>query len=456
MKQRIDLLEGDIFKLFWRYLVPTMASTMSVSVFILFDTLFIGRALGNDGLAALNIALPIVNVLTATGLLLGVGGAAAFSVCLGQGKHHEARKLFTSSVVMAVIFGGCLTLIGALSVQPLARFLGATDGNIQLVIDYVGTILKASVFFVLFNCLAVFVRNANSPRLAMWGSITASLSNIVLDVVFIFGFGWGMKGAAIATSLAPVLGLLVVSIYFLREDRILRLTRFSPEPALALRIIGNGGSSFVMDISTGLVIFAFNIALVELVGSLGVSAYGIITNVSLLIAVMFTGVAQTVQPLVSINQGAGLTERVQEVMQLGMSTAAALGAILYLGIALFPEQVVFVFTKEGAALLDLAVPGLRLYGLAFLFMGVNIVATTYFQAVEQPLYSMIISLSRGVVLILVSLTVLPRFLHVKGVWLTAPLAELGTLIISLPLLMTTLPGMASVFARERGIGDGGA
>lgn len=456
MKQKTELLEGDIFRLFWRYLVPTMASTMSVSVFILFDTLFIGRALGNDGLAALNIALPVVNVLTATGLLLGVGGAAAFSVCLGQDKHHEAQKLFTSSLVLAVTFGGCLTLMGALFVQPLAWFLGATDSNIQLVIDYVGTILKASVFFVLFNCLAVFIRNANAPRLAMWGSITASLSNIVLDVVFIFGFGWGMKGAAIATSLAPVLGLLVISIYFLSEDRVLRLTRFSPNLLLMSRIICNGGSSFVADISTGLVIFAFNITLVELVGSLGVSAYGIITNVSLLIAVMFTGIAQTVQPLISINQGAGLTERVHEIMQLGISTAVALGAILYLGLALFPRQVVFLFTKEGAALLDLAVPGLRLYGLAFLFMGVNIVVATYFQAIEQPLYSMGISLSRGVILILGSLAVLPRFLHVKGVWLTTPLAELGTLIMSLSLLIITSPDMASLFAQERSIGDDGA
>ncbi|NLK08867.1 MAG: MATE family efflux transporter [Firmicutes bacterium] len=453
MTQSLNLLEEHTSRLFWHYLVPTMASTMSVSIFILFDTLFIGRALGNDGLAALNIALPVVNLLTATGLLLGVGGAAAYSVSLGQGKPRKAGEFFTVSMVLALVLGGALTLFGTVFVTPLARFLGAVDSNIHLVVDYVGTVLSASLFFVLFNSVAVFIRGANAPRLAMWGAITASFSNIILDALFIFGFGWGMKGAAIATALAPLFGLFVISTYFLRKDRELKLVKCIPSLSIALRVIGNGSSSFIMDISAGLVIFAFNLALVELIGSLGVSAYGIITNVSLLIAVMFTGVAQTVLPLVSINQGAGLTERVESFVQLGMSTAGILGAAVYLGIAIFPRQVVFVFTNEGAKLLDLAIPGLRLYGLAFLFMGLNIVATMYFQAVEKPRYSTIISLARGVVLILGSLTILPRFLHVKGVWLTAPLAELGALVISLGFLAATLPGMASLFAGERRIGD---
>jgi putative MATE family efflux protein len=315
MSNKVDFLKDDIKKLFIRYLVPCISGTLATSLYILFDTIFVGQGVGSIGLAALNIAIPMYNVLFAIGLLLGVGGATALSVSIGQKKFDKLNDIFTYSVGIAFMIGVLITAFGSIFIDELSYALGATNENFQLVKEYLRVILAFSISFILVNTLSVFIRNDKAPRLAMVSTILGSITNVILDAVFIFIFHWGMAGAAIATVISSVLSLFIlVYFHFIRGNTKLRLVRIEAQMPLIKRIVLNGTPSFVIEVSAGIVIFAFNTVLNRITGTIGISAYSIIANISLICASIFAGISQASQPIISINYGAGKLDRVNKVL----------------------------------------------------------------------------------------------------------------------------------------------
>ena len=265
----------------------------------------------------------------------------------------------------------------------------------------------------------------------MAGMLTGSIMNVVLDYIFVFIFGWGMTGVGIATGLAPVIGLIILSTHFIRKKNKLSFIIPSFDFETIKRILTNGGASFIIELSAGIVIFAFNIALSGITGDLGISAYSIIANLSLIFAAIFTGVGQAVQPIVSYNFGAKELERVYETVKLAIYTSLGLGVLFYAVGLFFPEFLVSLFIDADAELLSITVRGIRFYFLAFILMGFNIVLTSFIQSKEHGRASFTISLLRGFVLVIAILLVLPKIIGIDGVWLTLPLAELITTIFSL-------------------------
>ena len=314
--------------------------------------------------------------------------------------------------------------------DELSYFLGASEATFQMSRDYLGVLLAFSIPFILNTTLTVLVRNDGAPRLAMWAMLAGSLVNVILDYVFIFKFKWGMWGGAVATVIAPMVGLAILSSHFIRRKNMMRLIMPKWNFSMTRRIIANGSASFVVELSAGIVIFAFNKVILGLTGDLGVSAYSIIANLSLIFTAIFIGVGQAIQPIVSFNYGAGKMDRVYEAVRLAIYWALGFGILFYLIGMLFPEFLVSVFTKEKADLMVTAVRGIRIYFVSFIIMGVNIVMTTYIQSKEHAKVSTIISLTRGFGLIIVFLMILPKAFGIDGVWLTLPAAEFFTALIS--------------------------
>lgn len=434
MKGNTDLLKADIGKLFFRYCIPSIAGVLSVSSYIFFDTMFIGQGVGAEGLAALNIVLPLYNLFSALAFLFGMGGATVLSISKGRNNKEAENKVFTYSLAMGILSGALLTFIGFAFLDEIAIFLGANNENIKLVEDYMRIIMIMPIGFILNSMMSIFIRNDKAPQLAMWSMILSSLTNIILDYILVFPLGMGMKGAALATFVSPIVGISIISTHFLKKSCTLKLNLKRFDFSIFKRMIFGGMPSFIMEISGGIVIFAFNITIHRYLGNLGISAYSIIANIGLIFASIFNGIAQATQPIISINHGAKLEKRVFKILKIADLTALNFGIVFFLIGILFPKVLISIFSND-SSLIDITTRGIYLYFIAFMFMGVNILTTIYFQSIEKHKASTIMSISRGIGGILIGLIILPSILKVDGVWLTVPLAETITFIIGMSILL---------------------
>lgn len=430
MKENKDLMDSDIKKLFFKYLLPSVGGMLGISLYVLGDTMIVGRGLGSQGLAALNISIPMINVFNGLGLLFGIGGATALSISRGRRDYRSVNDIFSKSMIMAIIIGVILTVIRIFFLDELVWFLGASEDTFQMAKDYLGIVMSFSIAFLLNSSLTVFVRNDGSPRLAMWGMLSGSIMNVVLDYIFIFIFKWGMWGGALATGLSPVTGLIILSTHFITKSNKVKFIIPKFDFPIIKRIVRNGSSSFITELSAGIVIFAFNQSLANIIGDIGISSYSIIANLSLIFTAIFIGVGQAIQPIVSFNYGAERMKRVYESAKYAIYTSLALGTVFYIIGLVFPEFLVSIFIRADQELLNITVRGIQLYFIGFILMGVNIVLTSYIQSKEYAKASLTISLARGFGFIILVLLILPKIIGIDGVWLTLPIAELLTTILS--------------------------
>ncbi|SHE35322.1 MATE family efflux transporter [Clostridium fallax] len=431
MKKRPDLLNDNVESLVLKYMIPSVAGMLGLSACIFFDTLFVGKGIGDNGLAALNIAVPIFNFYNSIGYLLGVGGATTMSIAIGRKQHKKAHSIFTVSIIFSLIIGLIFTLGGIFFINPIARFFGASEELLPLVTDYLSIILYASILFILSITLNVFVRNDKAPKLAMWAVILGNFSNIILDYILIFPLDLGMKGAAIATITAPTISIIVLSLHFIRSHNSIHINFTNLTFEHSPKIFKNGASSLVMELSAGLIIFTFNLSVFKLKGDLGIAAYSIIANLSMIVTAIYYGVSQAIQPIISINYGADNKKRVLKAFKFANKIALAIGVLCFLLGLIFPKQLTSIFTNDRGELLKLTITGIKLYFMTFIFSGLNIVAITYFQCTEKTRFSTTLSFLRGIILVMIGVFILPKFLGIDGIWLTIPISEILTLIVAI-------------------------
>ena len=290
---------------FARYTSLNVLGMIALSCYILADTFFVSLGMGADGLAALNLAIPVYSFIHGSGLMIGMGGGTRYSIRKNQGDGASANRAFTSAICLAAGFAAVFFLIGLLLPGPLARLLGADGAVYAMTRTYLQVILLFAPAFLTNNLLLCFVRNDGAPQLAMAGMITGSLSNVVLDYVFIFPCGMGIFGAALATGFAPLISMAVLSPYLIRGKNRFRPVRCHLRPRRLAAICSAGVPSLVTEVSSGVVMIAFNAILLRLEGNVGVAAYGVIANLSLMVLSIFTGISQGIQPLLSARYGAG-------------------------------------------------------------------------------------------------------------------------------------------------------
>ncbi|MDO5755476.1 MAG: MATE family efflux transporter [Tissierellia bacterium] len=431
MTKTREIIHGDLKKIFFNYLIPSIGGMLGTSLYVLGDTMIVGRGLGPSGLAALNLSIPLINVFNGFGLLFGIGGSTAFSVDRGKGQTENLNRIFTKSMLFSFIVGVILTLIRVFFLDELCHFLGAKGEIFDMSRDYLGMLMSFSIFFLCNTTLMIFVRNDGSPKIAMASMLTGSVINVILDYVFIIQWDWGMKGGALATGLSPIIGLFILSRHFLSKKHSIHLERLQGSFGQIKRLLTNGIPSFIVECSAGLVIFAFNQRLLGLAGEKAVASYSIIANLSLIATAIFTGVGQGIQPIVSVNYGADNRQRFTRTVRMGILTSLLLGIVFYSIGLFFPQVLIAIFLRGNSEIVDLTTTGIRIYFLSFLFMGINIVLTSYIQSKEEAKASFIISLLRGLILVLLFLFLLPKFMGINGVWWTLPLTEVFTLLLSI-------------------------
>lgn len=429
MKKR-DILREKPSKLFFSYLLPSISSTLVTSIYIFVDTVMIGKGVGEDGIAALNIILPVFGVLYGLGVLFGVGGGVLMSVANGAGNHEEAHGYFSSALVCAVVSSAMCAIVTVIFFEPLMMAMGADSTTYPLVYEYGIYIAYGSPLFLFTNFLQAFVRNDKAPRRAMVGVITGGITNVILDYVFIFPMDMGMAGASIATVIGNSVTIAILLTHFLSRVNTMRFMISKVSVSRAVSIIKSGVPSFLTEVASSVVILMFNLQLLKYVGKTGVTVYGIISNSTIIAMSLFNGVAQAAQPLIASSFGAGLDERVGKFRRYGIATAGLVGAVLTLTGVIFNEPVVWIFLEPAETVLDMARPAIAIYFISLVFMGVNVFSATYFQSVIKPAKSLAISLLRGVVLNTALVFVLPLLFDVTGIWLTVPVTEAIVFVIS--------------------------
>lgn len=423
------LIKEKESKLLLTYISSSVASMVGLSICIFFDTMFIGRKFGEVGLAALNIAIPTFAIICSLGLIVGVGGATLFSIYLGKKNLEKAREIFQNSFVAMILISIILMVLGLYFLKDICYLLGATSETYSMVYSYLKIIFTFNFAFVFMNGLAVFVRADNSPKKAMVGIIVANILNIILDYLLLYVFNLGFKGAAIATITGQSIGLLIIFTHFLKKKNNLKIKfRFSIK--IIFNILKYGVASFINELSQGLIILFFNLVILRVSGEIALSAYGVIANVALVAVAVLNGIAQGMQPLVSINYGAKKEERVNNFLKLSIKVSLIVGVLFFIVVLIFTKPLINVFLNSyNEQLYSIAKSGLRLYFLAFLFMGFNIIYIAYFQSTRKANLAFILSILRGFVFVIILLLTLSKILTLNGVWITIPITEMLTMLV---------------------------
>lgn len=432
----VKIQNESIRKTFLQNVSLGMLSMIGQALFILADTFFIANGIGAEGIAALNIVLPVVNIVNGIGWMMGVGGATLYSASKGRGQIKKSNEYFSYTIVLTVIIGVLFILTSLVFAEPILTFLGASGDIYSLSRDYYEVFALFSIFFMLNNMFITFLRNDGNAKLAMIGFSFGGMLNIILDYLFIFPLNMGIRGAAIATVISPIVSLLILTLHRKNKNRTLAFTRFTKEIKTARNIVALGFSSFLNEFSSALVMFLFNIVLLNLVGDLAVSAYAIIANMNIIAIAIFTGIGQGMQPLASISFGLRNKRNGAKILKYSLITSTIVGTALFLIGLFFSEQIVALFNSENnVQLAEIAESGLRLYFSSFLFTGINFTAIYFFAAVQRSRSTLIISLLRGLVLVVPVLLLMMNSLDLTGIWLTMPIVEVMTVIVSVAILI---------------------
>ena len=420
-------LEGPVGRQFVRYVTPNVLGMIAMSAYILADTFFIANGVGPDGLAALNFAIVVWTVMQATGLMLGIGGATKFQVFKSQGDADAASRTFSNAVMLALFAAAVYLVAVNLFAAPVSYALGADSDTVGLTETYLRVLFGFAPFFLMNNVLLPFVRNDGSPRLAMGGMVLGSMANIALDYLFIMVFGWGMFGAAFATGIAPMLSMAVLSVHFLKRRNTFKFVKTLPDVRLMGSFAVLGASSFIVEISGGVVLLIFNLIILSFEGNIGVAAYGIVANIAFVATALFVGTAQGIQPLASHHYAQGDERNLKRVLRYALLTALVVSLALIAVVWALSEPLAAAFNRDDDPhLTALAAEGMRLYFAGYLFAGANIVSAAFFSAVEQPGRGLAISIGRGFVAIVAFVFAFAALFGMVGVWITFPAAEAAT------------------------------
>lgn len=426
MEKRSDIRD------FARYTILSVLGTLGVSCYILADTFFVSRGLGTNGLTALNLAIPVYNFIHGTGLMLGMGGATRFSVCKSQKKADEVNRIYTNTIYLAAAFSAIFALLGVAFSEQLAILLGADTSVLEMTDTYLRWLLIFAPAFILNDVLLCFVRNDGAPQLSMVAMLIGSFSNIVLDYIFIFPMQMGIFGAVFATGLSPVISIAMMAPHWLGKKNTFHFVKTGISKDIIIQDLSLGFPSLIAQLSSGIVMITFNAMILKLAGNTGVAAYGVVANISLVVVAVYTGISQGVQPLISAFYGIGNERQTKLMLRYAMTATLSVAVIVYLFLYACAQPVTSVFNSENNTELQrIAVTGLKLYFISTPFVGYNIILATFFTSIEKAQPAHILSILRGLVLMIPMAFFLSALWKMTGVWLAYPLTEALTALLGI-------------------------
>lgn len=433
--KRIALSDHFGYGRLLRFSLPSIIMIVFTSLYTIVDGIFVSNLVGSTAFAALNLIYPAVGILGAFGFMIGSGGAALVSKTLGEKEHHKANEYFTMLIVFEIILGLVVGTVGALTLRPVALFLGATEELMPDCLKY-GTILMfAQVFFFLTNSFQSFLVVAERPKMGLAITLCAGFSNMILDYIFIAVFQMGIFGAALATAMNWVLGALVPLFFFLRRNGTpLKLIPFRWHFAKLGTACLNGSSEMVTNLSLNLVAMLYNFELMRIAGPDGVIAYGVIQYMTFVFLAIFLGYTMAVSPVVSYHYGAGNRHELKSLLKKSL-TIIAVFALSMLAIAESTSGfMATVFVSGSKTLMEMTMRGIEIYSISFLITGFNIFVSGFFTALNNGPVSAIVSFFRTFFSQVVFILILPIWFGLNGIWSAVIVSEGVSLLVSFGFL----------------------
>jgi putative MATE family efflux protein len=419
---------ANIPSLLVRFATPAVVGMLAQALYNIVDRVFVGQAIGALGIAGTTLVFPFMLVLLAFSMLVGFGAAAFVSIRLGEGRKDEAERALGNAVVLLTLLSLAITAVTLVAIDPLLELLGAGPQSAPFARQYLEIIAWGALFQSISFGLNAVVRGEGNPRIAMYTMLIGALLNSVLDPLFLFQFGWGMRGAAAATVISQAVSGVWVLGYFLSGSSLLRLRscHLRLHWPLCGKLLVLGSPMFAMQLAGSVM----NIVLHNQLrffgggqGDLAISAIGIIHSVAHFIAMPITGLSQGAQPIIGYNHGARRHGRVRRTLMLTILCASVACVVGFVFVMLFPARVVGLFNRQDEALLELGTHAMRICLIMLPVIGFQIVGAGYFQAVGKPQHALLLGLSRQVLLLIPALYVLPLLFGLDGVWLAIPVAD---------------------------------
>lgn len=432
-RDAIDLSKVNVFTLFSKYFFPTLLGMLSMSAVTAIDGIFVGHGVGSDGIAAINICIPMLMIFTGVGLMVGAGCSVVASIQLSKGKLKAARLNVTQAMLFVTIVSVIPSMLMMIFSDATARMLGASDYLLPMVKEYLLWFIPSWVFQIWISVSLFIIRLDGAPKLAMLCSLITAIVNIVLDWLFIFPLGWGVMGAAFASSLSLAVGGVIAIIYLAFHARQLRfhpLKMSVKSLKLSIRNIGYqcriGSSALLGEATLAVLMFIGNQVFMRYLGDNGVGAFGITCYYIPFVFMVGNAIAQSAQPIISYNFGLGYKKRVADTEKIALTTAIVCGVIVTAAFSLCPELLVGLFVETDNTAARLAIAGFPYFSVGFVFFIVNLSAVGYFQSVERVKPATIFALFRGFIFLIPSFLILPQILGATGIWLAMPFSEILT------------------------------
>lgn len=440
MNRSKQLGEENIGKLLIQFSIPAIVGMLVNALYNIVDRIFIGKGVGNLGIAGIFVGYPISLILMAFSMLIGLGGNALVSIRLGQKREEDAEKILGNAFVLLILISICIGILGLLTLEPLLKAFGASETILPYSLDYMRIILIGAPLQAIGFGLNNFIRGEGNPKMAMATMLIGAILNTILDPIFIFVFDMGMKGAAIATIISQGASSIWVLSYFFRKKGLLKLKKENLKLKLDIfkEIISIGLAPFSMQIAASMVTVLLNNNLKNYGGDIATSSMAIINSITMLVLMPIFGINQGAQPIIGYNYGAEKYDRVKETLKLAIIFATVISTIGFIFTQIIPGKLISLFGKNETELIEVASKAMRINLSMLPIIGFQIVSANYFQATGKPKQAMFLSLSRQVLVLIPALIILPKLFQLNGVWLASPVSDIIASIITAYFLVRDL------------------
>ncbi len=428
------MLEDKPYIVFLKYIIPSILGLLAISSASIVDGYFVGNYVGPIGLASINIAYPIFSILFGAGLMFAVGGSVMFSKLLGENKQEEALNIFSKSIISAIAFSLLSCSIVYANIDNIFYLLNIEDDLLIYADTYLSIIVKFLPFIMVGIVVDYFVRADENPNLSFLALTSTAVVNIVLDYIFIVKLDYGLEGAAWATGISYSVLLFILIPHFFRKKAILRFVRPKGSFKVVWSILKNGASEFINESSTGITVMIFNFMMIKYLGAEGVAAYTIVSYFIMVSIMISFAISDGLQPIIAKNYGAKEFTRIKTFLQLGFMTILGFSSILVILVLTNPQSLVDIFLDSNSTQTkEITVEFLKYTWVAFLFVGLNIIITSYLTSIHQPLASTSISIMRSLIFPIFFVSVLTYSFGIVGVYIALPFSEIFTFFIAVYL-----------------------
>ena len=427
-----ELKEEKIWRLIIKYSVPAILAMMVTSLYNTVDRAFIGsmKDVGALAISGLGVTMPILTILGAFCVGLAVGGSTNIAIKLGEGNKEEAEKSLGNTVAIELLVGIAMIIISIFYLEDILYFFGASNDTIKYSMDYMSVIMCGAWFNLPGFAMNSAIRAEGNPKFASNMMIIGCLLNLILDPIFIFGFGMGIKGAALGTVICQLVICLWSGYYFTsgKSNLKLKLKNIRIESKIIKGIVVIALTPFCMELASGFIHLITNKVLKLYGGDLAIGAMTAITSINLLFLMPVYGISQGMQTIIAYNYGAKQFDRAKKALSIGILGAAGILSFGLIAILLFPKHFISIFTKD-ARLMELALNGISIYSLTLPAVGICILGTVYFQSIGSAKKSIVLSLLRQVIVFIPLILIVPKYFGLNGVWAAQPLADILSMII---------------------------